>query len=423
MYVLNDECAQMCVNQIIISDICNFKTRNFDSVFGINKLIMRTLVALCLVAAVFAIDTNKFAVLLQTGTRGNDAVESVYNLLRDLKTENVNVQAAADKKNNTDEEIFSQVIGDLTNVASLNKQQWERLGAVRTDVEAQVRDGYSWLAWAEARLAEIERRNAQLQDQRCWANGLFVKSLADHADAIAVVQLLSQDVAGWLTNNAGVELVQKAETIADKLSAYSHLFQQDAMQKFQSLAEVKRDGTTGEQVLSILADLQAELEATLATLQEQEIHAAFALAKYVSDTNAEVAWLNSEHERRTGLVEKLETHTPSSSCLISQSTQIMERLLECSCWCHRRFGRKKRILCFRNSKKIRGKRHHRCCHLIIQGSSQSLSLINIPWQKMIRLQNIQFKNIHQVKTTSSLILFLLFLSTFHQPLQMTNQFL
>ncbi|CAD8059331.1 unnamed protein product [Paramecium primaurelia] len=272
---------------------------------------MRAIIAICLLATVFAIDTNKFAVLLQAGTRGNDAVESVYNLLRDLKTENVQVQAAADKKNNTDEEIFSQVIGDLTNVASLNKQQWESLGVVRGDVEAQISEGYQWLAWAESRLAEIERRNAQLQDQRCWANGLFVKSLADHADAVAVVQILQQDVAGFLTNNAGVELVEKAQTIADKLSAYSHLFQQDALQKFQSLAEVKREGTTGEQVLSILQDLQAELESTLATLQEQEIHAAFALAKYVSDTNAEVAWLNSEHERRTGLVEKLETQLPA----------------------------------------------------------------------------------------------------------------
>jgi hypothetical protein len=35
---------------------------------------------------------------------------------------------------------------------------------------------------------------------------------------------LEQDIAGFLTNNAGVELVEKAGTIADKLSAYSHLF-------------------------------------------------------------------------------------------------------------------------------------------------------------------------------------------------------
>lgn len=68
---------------------------------------MRTLIAICLVAAVFAVDTNKFAVLLQAGTRGNDAVESVYNMLRDLKTENVNVQVAADAKNNTDEGTLS----------------------------------------------------------------------------------------------------------------------------------------------------------------------------------------------------------------------------------------------------------------------------------------------------------------------------
>jgi hypothetical protein len=67
---------------------------------------MKAFITICLLAAVFAADVNKFAVLLQTGTRGNDAVESVYNLLRDLKTENVNVQAAADKKNNTDEGII-----------------------------------------------------------------------------------------------------------------------------------------------------------------------------------------------------------------------------------------------------------------------------------------------------------------------------
>jgi hypothetical protein len=45
-----------------------------------------------LVAAASAFDLSKFAALVQTGTRANDAVESVYNLLRDLKTENLNMQ-------------------------------------------------------------------------------------------------------------------------------------------------------------------------------------------------------------------------------------------------------------------------------------------------------------------------------------------
>jgi len=34
--------------------------------------------------------------------------------LRDLKTENVNEQVAADQKNNTDEDIGARVISDLT---------------------------------------------------------------------------------------------------------------------------------------------------------------------------------------------------------------------------------------------------------------------------------------------------------------------
>jgi hypothetical protein len=57
---------------------------------------------------------SKFAALVQTGTRANDAVESVYNLLRDLKTQNLQTQVAADKKNGTDEEISARVISDLT---------------------------------------------------------------------------------------------------------------------------------------------------------------------------------------------------------------------------------------------------------------------------------------------------------------------
>jgi hypothetical protein len=47
---------------------------------------------LLLVAVASAFDLSKFAALVQTGTRANDAVESVYNLLRDLKTENLNMQ-------------------------------------------------------------------------------------------------------------------------------------------------------------------------------------------------------------------------------------------------------------------------------------------------------------------------------------------
>jgi hypothetical protein len=83
---------------------------------------MRT-VALILLAVAFAsaLDASRFASLVQTGTRDNDAVESVYNMLRDLKTENVQVQVQADRKNLTDEDIGGRTIQDLTAIANINK--------------------------------------------------------------------------------------------------------------------------------------------------------------------------------------------------------------------------------------------------------------------------------------------------------------
>ncbi|KAM3131266.1 hypothetical protein pb186bvf_016584 [Paramecium bursaria] len=287
---------------------------------------MRTLIAICLLASVFALDANKFAVLIQAGTRSNDAVESVYNLLRDLKTENVNVQAAADRKNNTDEEILASVIGDLTNVAALNKKNLDNIAAVRADVEAQIKDTYGWINFAEGRLAEIARKSETLGELRCYANALFVKSLADHADALGVVQLLKQDVSGYITG--GGAFVQKIENIADRLQHFSHLFQQDAMKKFQALVQVKeRPGTTGEQVLAILNDLTTELESTLAGLQEQEIVAAFALAKWVSDTGAETAWLETELERREAFLAKLETQLPAVLASQAKALQVWKNSL------------------------------------------------------------------------------------------------
>lgn len=97
---------------------------------------MKLIAIVCLLAvAASAHDLSKFAVLVQTGTRANDAVESVYNLLRDLKTENVNMQVAADKKNATDEEIGQRVIGELTKIANINKANLDEAKGNRERIE------------------------------------------------------------------------------------------------------------------------------------------------------------------------------------------------------------------------------------------------------------------------------------------------
>jgi len=207
---------------------------------------MRSVAILLLAVAVAsALDVSRFASLVQTGTRDNEAVESVYNMLRDLKTENVQVQTAADRKNATDEDIGARIIGDLTNVANINKQNWVDAKNYRENLEKQLTESFNWVKWANNRLAEIARRSEELSDQRCYANSLFVKAIKDHQDALEVVKLLKQDLSGYLTNQAS-SLVEVSTNVADRLSMYSHLFQADAIKQFVQLASSDDEKLRGD---------------------------------------------------------------------------------------------------------------------------------------------------------------------------------
>lgn len=83
------------------------------------------LVLLGLVAAsTFDIRNLDFGALLETGSQSNDAVKAVYDLLFDLKQSNAQAQAMADKKNITDEQIGSKVIGEITKMVNSNRNTW-----------------------------------------------------------------------------------------------------------------------------------------------------------------------------------------------------------------------------------------------------------------------------------------------------------
>jgi hypothetical protein len=75
-------------------------------------------------------------------------------------------------------------------VANINQNNFNEAKANRDHVDKEIRDTASWIDWAHGRIAEIARRSAELADQRCYANALFVKSLKDHSDALEVVRLL-----------------------------------------------------------------------------------------------------------------------------------------------------------------------------------------------------------------------------------------
>ena len=69
---------------------------------------MKSVVLLVLIATAFAAKTttqDQILALLQTGTKASDAIDSVFELLNDLKESNEEAQYADDAKNQTDEEI------------------------------------------------------------------------------------------------------------------------------------------------------------------------------------------------------------------------------------------------------------------------------------------------------------------------------
>ena len=78
---------------------------------------MKAIIILILAATAFAAKTStqdQILALMQTGTKAHDAIDSVFELLNDLKESNEEAQYAADEKNRTDEEIGQATIGKFT---------------------------------------------------------------------------------------------------------------------------------------------------------------------------------------------------------------------------------------------------------------------------------------------------------------------
>lgn len=78
-----------------------------------------------------------------------------------------------------------------------------------------------------------------LLDEQCYSNQLFVRSIKMNQEALEVVRVLKQDVAGYIINGDSFELAQvneKVQSVADKLKIYSHLFADHELKSFLNLA-------------------------------------------------------------------------------------------------------------------------------------------------------------------------------------------
>ncbi|CAD8059095.1 unnamed protein product [Paramecium primaurelia] len=289
-----------------------------------------TLALVLLVTLASATSTHdQIMAFLQTGTKAMDAIDTVFGLLNDLIQSNKDAQFAADQKNETDEWVGAQTIEQFTKIKTLNQKLFQQSIENRAQFEQELSDTKNYLAWNEQRQDEIARKIDVLLDQQCLSNQLFVRSIKQNREALEVVRLLKQDVAGYIINGDSFELVQ-VQSVAEKLKSYSNTFNEHEINSFLQLANNQEDGsvsrgaTLAERVLSVLEGLEANLAASLEALETNEINASWELAGWVSLSEAEIATLKVEYERKQVYADRLATQIQAALAQQAKSKIILQ---------------------------------------------------------------------------------------------------
>lgn len=93
------------------------------------------------------------------------------------------------------------------------------------------------MVWINQRRTAIHKREESLREQRCYANELFIKALKEHDEALQVIALLREDVAGIVAEHGEEASFAQFSDVSMKIKAYSHLFNEQAMREFAQLAD------------------------------------------------------------------------------------------------------------------------------------------------------------------------------------------
>ncbi|CAD8089924.1 unnamed protein product [Paramecium primaurelia] len=294
------------------------------------KYIMIVLLALAATSSASKTQDQILA-LLQTGTKASDAIDTVFGLLNDLKQSNIDAQFAADQKNETDEWIGAQTIEQFSKIKALNQKLFQQAVENRAEYESVLQQTKNYLAWNEARRDSIAAKIETLQDNQCFSNQLFVKSIKHNQEALEVIKLLKQDVAGYIINGDSFEFTQvQAQSVAEKLKQYSNLFQEHQIKTFLALGQEQQEQSSGngqtlaEKVLAVLEGLHSELEASLENLKQNEINASWELAGWVSLSEAEIASLKVEYERKQVFADRTATQIQAALAQQAKSKIILQ---------------------------------------------------------------------------------------------------
>jgi hypothetical protein len=205
---------------------------------------MRTstlIVLLCLSVSAFAAETNlseKLGAMVTMTAKASDAVDAALQVLYDLRQANFDSQDVADAKNKTDQASCDSEIADLLAIADANKASGDATTAHRKFIEQEIADTIAYIEWIGNRRIDIDRKQVELMDQRCYSNGIFVRALKEHSDALAAIDILRNDMIPPAESREGgddEELIQVKDATA-KLASYKHLFNDQALKEFEQLA-------------------------------------------------------------------------------------------------------------------------------------------------------------------------------------------
>jgi DNA repair exonuclease SbcCD ATPase subunit len=290
--------------------------------------------------------------MMLANTMASDAVDTVEQLLLELKDSIYEEQDDHDARWAQQQIDGAKTIADLTAVANRNREIAEDATEHREWVEAEIQDSHDHLEWIDNRLAAIAAKLIQLNVTRCEANQLFIQQLKEHQDALDAIAILRTELDRTQAAGQAPVFAQTEGTFTNKLAEYEHLFEANAVNEFFQTGEVEipdvntnsadfdyvddvasgreesgheythRDeldtesfestvdtsdlvGTLHDKVNAMLDRLQHHLEANAATLEANEIQAALDTAQFQIKSKAEVARLEVDITKRQAYLEKL----------------------------------------------------------------------------------------------------------------------
>jgi hypothetical protein len=282
---------------------------------------MRTLAILLVVSlAVSAFGAaNKVAEMTKATTQATDAIDAALQVLYDLRQANEDAQDAKDAENRTNQENCDNEIADLNSIADVNKESGDAATAHRKYIEKEIADSRAYLQWIENRRVEIAAREIELQDQRCYSAQIFVRSLKENSDAIEAINLLRNDLFAAADRKGGSEeeLLQVAKA-TQKLAAYKHLMNEQAISAFNELAAMEDEdsddeeeenaaapeNSVEEQIYNLLDRLEEALEENIKRFEQAEIASGWNLAVWFQDTEAELEYFVKEVVRANEYIDK-----------------------------------------------------------------------------------------------------------------------